>query len=96
MLLLAYALAFGVQNKCLFLYGKKPWLDKLLRCTYCLTTHAGWVCWWICTGLRGDWLFSSWWQNALSFVVWALCGAGFGYGLDALIRWLESNTTTGD
>ena len=92
MLLVVYAVAFGLQNKCTFLYGISDFADRLLRCTYCLGTHSGWLSWLAAFGMAGQLPLPTWWQNVLNFVVGALCGAAFSYALDAGIRWFESHT----
>jgi hypothetical protein len=93
LLLFGYGLTFWLQNKLPSLHGRSDFTDKLLACTFCLGTHSGgWVAWLVATGLKGGWLFPTWWQNGLSFVCWAFTGAAFCYTLDAVVRWLEANT----
>jgi len=93
LLLFGYGLTFFLQNKLPSLYGRSEFTDKMLMCTFCLGTHSGgWMVWLLATALKGDWLFPTWWQNAVSFVCWAFIGAAFCYVLDAVVRWLESNT----
>ena len=92
MLLVMYGLAFGLQNKVAFLRGKLDVLDSLLDCTYCLGTHTGWISWFIYAGLVAQFPADTWYQNIVSVLVWAMCGAAFSYIADALVRYWESNT----
>lgn len=89
-LLVAYAITFGIQNKVTFLRGKAGFLDRMVECTYCIGTHAGWMVWGLHAGLAGKLPHELWWQNAVSFLLWALCGGISSYLLDAAAQWLES------
>lgn len=66
LMLAAFGLAFGFQNKLPFLYSKeyrttqrpKTFFDRLLHCTYCIGFHCGWLTWLVGWSLKGDaWLF---------------------------------------
>lgn len=90
-LLVAYALAFGIQNKLTFLYGRANLLDRLLSCTYCLGFHCGWMAWLLDWAMTGSTPAEGWYIIP-SLVAWALSSSVFCYILDALVRWLEGNT----
>lgn len=89
-LLLAYALAFGIQNKATFLYNRADLLDRLLACMYCLGFHCGWMLW-LFEYLRTGQPPAQGWQVVPSLLVWAFVSSAFCYSWDVLVRWLESN-----
>ena len=92
-LLLAYGLTFGMQNKLPFLRGKLALLDSLLKCTYCLGFHAGWMAWLLSVVAEhpslGTDTASVVQRVALSVVFWGLSSAVFSYGVDTAIQRLE-------
>jgi hypothetical protein len=92
-LLLAYGIAFGVQNKLPFLRGKLAVLDALIKCTYCLGFHTGYLAWGLYWVMERPSLGTDAGSIALSVVLavvtWGLSSAAFSYGVDTAIRWLE-------
>ena len=87
-LLIAYAITFGMQNKAIFLRNRHSVLDKMLHCTYCTGFHAGWITYLV--------FVSPFWLNHTidtvpSTIGFALASATFSYGLDTLIRLMESH-----
>lgn len=98
-MLVAYGLAFGVQNKLTFLYSEayhlsgEPanLLDRLLHCTYCTGFHTGWMVWLLSWWVEGKPQQEGWGAPA-SLLTWAFGSAAFCYVVDAFVRWLESGT----
>lgn len=92
-LLLAYGIAFGIQNKVPFLRGKMEFLDSLIKCTYCLGFHTGWMAWVLYWAMERPSLGPDTTSVVLSvvwsIVTWGLSSAAFSYGVDTAIRWLE-------
>lgn len=92
-LLFAYGLAFGIQNKLPFLRGRSDFTDALIKCTYCLGFHTGWMSWLFYLGMERPSLGSGPWDIAFSVVwsvvTWGMSSAAFSYGVDTAIRWLE-------
>lgn len=85
-----YGVCFALQNKFPFLYGRIALLDALLKCTFCLGFHSGWLAWLL-----------SCWMNGFpetNFVpvalTWAFASSAFCYVLDALVQWLETTKGT--
>ena len=56
-LIVAYGICFGLQNKLPFLYSrlyredgeKAHFFDQMLTCSYCTGFHAGWIAWLLCS-----------------------------------------------
>lgn len=92
-LLFAYGITFGIQNKAPFLRGKVDLLDALVKCTYCVGFHAGWMAWifyWTVENPSlgvGDLVIAR--NIVLSVLTWGLSSAAFSYGIDTAIRWFE-------
>ena len=91
-LVFAYGICFGFQNKVPFLY-KLPLLDRMLPCTYCTGTHAGWIAWLMSWAVNGETPAHGWFIIP-SIILWALSAAAFCYAVDAGIKWLEVNSAT--
>jgi hypothetical protein len=92
MLLVAYAIAFFLQNKCDFLWGRFKFLDRLLECSFCCGGQGGVICWGLSVLLLGE--FPVTWEQRLgSFLVWVLASAGSTFILDTLVRWFEGENT---
>lgn len=90
---LAYAIAFGLQNKVDILHTN-PFLARMLKCTYCTGFHAGWMAW-ILLHLSPEGvteLYALGWWIPASILAHAFIGAGWSYTVDAVIVWLERNT----
>jgi hypothetical protein len=91
LLMAAYGVTFGFQNKVPFLYGKLNLLDSLLKCTYCLGFHSGWIVWLI-------WGYTKFFQiekidllvSAGEMFVFSFASAGFSYLIDTGIRLMEN------
>jgi hypothetical protein len=92
LLLVAYAITFGIQNKVTFLRGRFGFLDRMIECTYCIGTHTGWMVWGLQVAFTGKLPFEMWQQNVISFITWAFCGGISSYLLDAAAQWLESRS----
>lgn len=90
-LFVAYGIAFGLQNKALFLRGHHDLIDKLLQCTYCTGFHAGWMTWIL-------WQLKRIFENPMNvfgitffeMLLFAMGSSAFTYFLDTLIRLMES------
>jgi len=84
-LLAAYAVCFGVREKCRFLDGIHPLLDGLLECPYCVGFHSGWAVWllaWAAAGRQPG--------PPLSVLVWMLVSAAFCYVVDVVVAKIEN------
>ena len=90
-LLLAYGIAFGLQNKVDFVHGKSAFTDRLLKCTYCTGFHAGWLSWIL---LRVPHMSTADFNITIpaEIVSYALISAASCYIIDVGILWLERNT----
>lgn len=93
-LVFAYAVTFGIQNKVPWLY-RFEWLHKFLGCTYCVGFHAGWVTWLIAWAIMGT-TPAEGWHIIPSILLWALTSSAFCYALDATVKYLENNSVLGD
>tara|TARA_B100000925_G_scaffold277442_1_gene245424 strand:+ start:366 stop:680 length:315 start_codon:yes stop_codon:yes gene_type:complete len=92
LLLMAYAICFGIQHKVPFFHRKFDWLDNMLECTYCTGFHAGWVTWALTHALLWKAPVESIGGNILSVISWAFASAIFCYIADALVKWFEVNS----
>ena len=93
LLLASYGLAFCLQNKLPFLWGKHPFLDKLLNCTYCSGFHAGWII--LLLAIISDKVYGSVILAGLTWsdmTVFSFASAAFVYWADAAARCLESHS----
>lgn len=93
-LLGAYGLCFGLQHKVPFLHGRSVFLDNLLRCSYCVGFHCGWVMWllvWVSQGQAP----ATGVGIPASILMWGLASAAWCYGVDVLTSWMEANTSGG-
>lgn len=92
-LIVAYGITFGIQNKLPFLRGKFEFTDALIKCTYCLGFHAGWMAWLLSLAAEHPSLGANAWAVtqtvALSIVFWGMSSAVFSYGVDTAIQRLE-------
>ena len=84
-LLVAYAICFGIKEKCRFLNGRFPFLDILLECTYCVGFHSGWAVWLLVWAAEGQTP-----GPPLSILVWALSSAAFCYIVDTVVVKIEN------
>ena len=84
MLLCAYGITFGLQNKLGFLHSKFDLLDSLLRCTYCAGFHGGWITYILFSGIeiKLDFL--------MAMIGFAFAASAFCYLADTLARLMES------
>jgi hypothetical protein len=84
-LLVAYAICFGIRQKCRFLDGLHPVLDNFLECPYCVGFHSGWMVWalvWVAEGNPPG--------GFVGAPLWALASAAFCLLLEYLADWLEN------
>jgi hypothetical protein len=93
MLIAAYGICFGFMNKLPFLYARRPFLDALLSCSFCMGFHSGVVVW-LLAHLAG---FIPW-GGPFYFEIplWGLASAAFCYAVDTLLRAVESHTHSED
>lgn len=94
MLLFAYSVCFGAQNKVDFFHGKFKFTDSMLKCTYCTGFHAGWlsalVFW--AAGAKAAMPHFLAVMNPLMFLVGtAFVSAMSCYIVDTLVRWVEAH-----
>lgn len=87
-LLLAYGICFGAMNKVDFLHGKLDLLDRLLKCSYCMGFHAGWIAWLVTWPTRPVPALEV--MTVLQPLGWALASAAFSYGCDTTLQLAES------
>lgn len=87
-LLAAYGICFGLQNKLPFLYRRHPFLDALLKCSYCTGFHCGWLVWLLTWGVTGQMPAQGWFIPG-SLILWAFASAVTCYLLDTVASWLE-------
>jgi phosphotransferase system glucose/maltose/N-acetylglucosamine-specific IIC component len=87
LLLVAYSVTFGMQNKALFLCGKIKLLDDMLNCTYCAGFHGGWITF-IALNPVDLSSYALFFQSTIAF---ALASAAFSYLLDTLARVMEAH-----
>lgn len=85
-----YGVAFGFQHKLPAMWSgsltkvfSKDFISLLLKCTYCIGFHAGWIVYLMC-------VFSGKALPAVGeFLVYAFAGAAFSYSADAYVQKLE-------
>lgn len=85
-----YGVAFGFQNKLptmwegsLLKVFSKDFVGSLLKCTYCIGFHAGWIVYLM-------YIFSGKGSPALGdLFIYAFAGASFSYTLDTYVQKLE-------
>ena len=96
LLLSAYGVTFGLQNKLPFLWGKVGILDNLLTCTYCTGFHAGWLVWilwkfdpvaWMVRDSQVNVAFSM-----MDVILFAFASSVFAYLMDSAIRVMEHHS----
>lgn len=90
-LLLMYGLCFGFQNKLPFLHGKVDLLDRLLKCSYCMGFHCGWLAWLLSCWMESAMPEGFWVTYLWTAVVWAFTGSAVCYLLDTLTTWMEGS-----
>ena len=90
-ILVMFGLCFGFQNKLPFLHGRLNVLDRLLKCSYCMGFHCGWLTWLLTACANGDLPAHGWVPAAASLALWAFIGAASCYLLDALAKWVEDS-----
>jgi hypothetical protein len=88
-LMMWYGLAFGFQNKLVFLHDRFGWLDALLQCSYCAGFHAGWVSYLIIHApevIQGTYGFAA---LPAELATWAFAAAAWCYAIDILLQAVE-------
>lgn len=85
LLLAAYGICFGLQNKLPFLWGRHALLDHFLGCTYCVGFHAGWITWILQEWARDDLSLISW-ASIGEILAWSFASGAFCYVVDG---WME-------
>ena len=90
-LMSAYGITFGLQQKADFLRGKHELLDKMLDCTYCTGFHAGYIAYGLKKGLD---LVQTGQTDATigEGVTFAFASSAFSYIVDSAGRYFESNS----
>lgn len=92
---LAYSLAFGLQNKVPFLDGKHAFLDALLKCAYCTGFHTGWMVWLVSWAVSGKLPVDGGPVAIMASVLtWAFSSAAVCYVLDTSVMWFEAHMPT--
>ena len=97
-LLIAYGICFGIQNKVPWFRALHPFLEAMVKCTYCLGTHCGWMVWllaWAATGHMPSIGTSEpvgYPAIAATVVAWSMASAAFCYAVDALVQWAETRS----
>jgi len=91
LILLAFGICFGLQHKVSFLHKKHPFLDKMLKCTYCTGFHAGWIAWLFVCAIDQKFPSDSVLSNILMTLGFAFVSAISCYIMDILLRWVESH-----
>jgi hypothetical protein len=87
LLLGAYGLCFGFQNKATFLHNKNPFFDSMFQCSYCTGFHCGWITWISDILVKGELSFITIHQ----MTIFAFASAAFCFGMDEIIQYFESN-----
>ena len=83
-LLTLYGLTFGFMNKVPLIHNKISLLDKLLKCSYCVGFHAGWIYYWMRVSYESH---TTWdWWHALC---WGMMSAAWCYVADTAIQKIE-------
>jgi len=91
LLMAAYGITFGLQQKAEFLRGKHDLLDKMLDCTYCTGFHSGYLAYGLKKGLdlaqtgKLD-------ASVAEAATFAFASSAFSYLADSAGRCLESNS----
>lgn len=91
LILLSFAICFGIQHKIPFLHKKHPTLDKMLKCTYCTGFHAGWITWLFVCLMEQKFPMESVVSNISAGIGFAFVSSISCYILDTLLRWVESH-----
>ena len=89
-LICAYGLSFGFQQKATILHGRSAITDALIKCTYCLGFHCGWMLWvlsWLMAGMPALTLAA-----VPTVIAWCFTSSAFCYSVDAAVKWLEVRT----
>ena len=91
LLMSAYGITFGLQQKAEFLRGKHEVLDKMLDCTYCTGFHAGYIAYGVKKGLEFAQNGST---NATigEGLTFAFASSAFSYLADTAGRYLETHS----
>lgn len=82
LLLAAYGICFGIQNKIPFLHEKYDFLDDFLRCPYCVGFHSGWIVY----------ILQMEHFIALELLLWSFSASAFCYIVDIFAQYIESKT----
>ena len=88
----ACGLGFAWQNKLPFLHHRFKTLDNLLRCTFCLGFHCGWMTWILNWVIESNYTFEHPVQLLCSLVCWCFAIARLSYALDTAVKRLETFT----
>lgn len=99
-LLAAYGICFGIQNKVPWLRSIHPFIESMVKCTYCLGTHCGWIMWlltWAATGHQPSVISDGLDPDGVMAIVftiyvWSMVSATFCYALDAIVQWFETRS----
>ena len=87
-----YGVAFGFQNKLPTLWQgsltkvfSKDFVSQLLKCTYCIGFHSGWMVYLL-------YVFSGKGSPAIGeLLIYAFAGAAFSYSVDTYVQKLEES-----
>ena len=92
LLVAAYGICFGLQNKAVMLHGKFGFTDRLLSCTYCTGFHSGWVAWLLWAAAFG-FTAVGFAGNLSNVLLTSFASAAFSYAVDTLVRLAETNAS---
>ena len=91
LLMAAYGITFGLQQKADFLRGKHQFLDKMLDCTYCTGFHSGYLAYGLKKGLELA-QTGKVEGSVAEGVTFAFASSAFSYLADSAGRCLESHS----
>ena len=90
-----YGVTFGLQHKASSWWSKEKVFQKdvvksLLKCTYCVGFHSGWLVYLSLASAQKFPFFIG------DLFVYAFAGAAFSYSMDAYVEYLEEGGEYGD